>query len=331
LTTKNKTDEEILRRLEGPDGFFLSGELLARELGISRTAVWKRLKRLKNQGVPIESLRSRGYRLSGPVETFNENNISTGLGTKFIGQKIYFFNTLTSTNDKALQLAREGAPEGTAVISESQSKGRGRLGRAWTSPPDLNLYTSIILRPQAAPHELQGITLLAAVAVAEAVSHFTTRAPSVKWPNDVLLDSKKVAGILMEMYTDADLASFVIAGIGVNLNMEEALFPPMPNYRATSVCSASKGRVSRTEFTQRLFLSLEIWYKTFLAKGLSAIIEAWRKYFTSEGKTLTVRSLQKTVKGICLGVDDDGALLLRLASGATERVLAGDIIRGRGA
>jgi len=325
---RNKRDEEILRRLNGPQDAFVSGEALAEELGISRTAVWKHLKRLKEEGLPIETKRSKGYRLSGPVETFNETNISAGLATSFIGHKILFFDTLNSTNDKAFQLARQGAPEGTVVISETQAGGRGRLGRLWASPPGLNIYASVILRPRAAPHELQGITLLAAVAVAEAVAHFTTRPPSVKWPNDVLLDSKKVAGILMEMHTEAEMASFVIAGIGVNINMTKDKIPAGLTQKATSVISASGGHVSRTAFAQKLFLSLEIWYKTFLEKGLSAIITAWRKYFTSEGKPIRVRSIQKTIDGVCLGVADDGALLVRLTSGATERVLAGDIVRG---
>ncbi len=328
---RNKRDEKILRRLTGPRGSFVSGELLAEELGISRNAVWKRVKRLKEQGFPIESLRSKGYRLSGPLESFNETSISAGLTTTFIGRRIHFFDKLYSTNDKAFQLARQGAPEGTVVISEAQAGGRGRLGRVWTSPPGVNLYASVILRPRTAPFELQGITLLAAVAVAEAVAQFTTRPPSVKWPNDVLLDSKKVAGILMEMHTEAEMASFVITGIGVNLNMSKAMFPDELARRATSVISASREPVSRADFAQRLFLSLELWYKTFLDKGLSAIIKVWRKYFTSEGKPVRVRSLQKTIDGICLGVDDDGALLVRLASGATERVLAGDIVRVPGA
>jgi len=328
---RNKTDEELLRRLEGPQGSFVSGEALAQELGVSRTAIWKRLKKLKAKGFPIESLRSRGYRFNGVISSFNEFTISAGLTTEFIGRKIHFFDKLYSTNDKAANLARQGAPEGTVVISETQEGGRGRLGRPWTSPSGVNLYASVILRPRVAPHELQGITLLAAVAVAEAVGHFATRAPSVKWPNDVLLDSKKVAGILMEMHTEAELASFVIAGIGVNVNMDKKMFPGELRHKATSIISASGEHISRTDFAQKVFLSLEIWYKTFLEKGLSAIIDAWRKYFTSEGKAVRVRSAQKTIEGTCLGVDNDGALLVRLPSGVTERVLAGDIEQVAGA
>ncbi len=328
---RKKKDEEILRLLKGPRDGFISGQALATELGVSRTAVWKRLRRLKGDGFPIESLRSRGYRLNGGTMPFNDTSILAGLKTTLIGRKIHFFDKLYSTNDRAAHIARQGAPEGTVIISETQEGGRGRLGRAWTSPPGVNVYASVILRPRAAPHELQGITLLGAVAVAEAVSHFTTRAPSVKWPNDVLLDSKKVAGILMEMHTEAEMASFVIAGIGVNVNMTKNMFPRELNRRATSIIAASEGEVSRTDFTQRLFLSLEIWYKIFLEKGLSAIIEAWRKYFTSEGKPVRVRVFKNTIDGTCLGVDNDGALLIRLASGATKRVLAGDIERVTGA
>ncbi|MFQ5428524.1 MAG: biotin--[acetyl-CoA-carboxylase] ligase [Thermodesulfobacteriota bacterium] len=323
-----KIDSEILRRLGSPQGSFISGEALAGRLGISRTAVWKHVSNLKSQGFPIEALRSKGYRLSGPVEPFNEISISAGMPTEIIGQKIHFFKTLPSTNERAALLAREGEAEGSIVICDTQTNGRGRLGRAWSSPPGVNLYASIILRPRAAAHELQGITLLGAVAVAETVALFSKRPPSVKWPNDVLIDSKKVAGILMEMYTEAEMASFVIAGIGVNLNMDPSLLPAPLNQEATSIKNAGGERVPRADFARALFLSLELWYKTFLKKGLSAIIEAWRGYFFAEGKPVKVRSHDKTIQGICLGVDNSGALLVRDSRGGTKKVLSGDLVRG---
>ncbi len=322
---QKKPDEKILGRLNDSEGYFVSGQSLAEQLGISRTAVWKRINSLRGRGFPIESHASRGYRLSGPLELFNETSIGAGLTTELIGQKIFFFDKISSTNERAVHLARNGEPEGAVVIADTQKEGRGRLGRQWVSPPGVNLYASIILRPGTAPHELQGITLLAAVAVAETVARFTPKRPVVKWPNDILVDSKKIAGILMEMHTEAEMADFVVAGIGVNLNMAARDFPPAVRPIATSIKGASGRPVPRAAFTQALLLSLEIWYKTFLEKGLSAIIKSWRMYFASEGKPVRVRSPRKTIEGICLGVDDAGALLVRLASGTTERVLAGDV------
>ncbi len=319
------TDEKILKSLERSGKGFVSGQSLAASLGLSRTAIWKHMNSLKARGFPIESSASKGYRLSAPLLPFNETSISAGLATDLIGREILFFDRLSSTNEEAVQLARRGAPEGTVVIAEAQDKGRGRLGREWVSPPGRNLYASIILRPGTAPHELQGITLLAAVAVAETIARFSPKKPSVKWPNDVLIGNRKIAGILMEMQGSAEMADFVVAGIGINLNMEQKDFPTPLRKTATSLLCASGRPVPRAAFTQSLLLSIEIWYKTFLEKGLSAIIEVWRQHFTSEGKPLRVRSLRKTIEGICLGVDETGALVLRLANGATERVLAGDV------
>ncbi|MFQ5480530.1 MAG: biotin--[acetyl-CoA-carboxylase] ligase [Thermodesulfobacteriota bacterium] len=323
-----KIDKEILRRLKTPESSFTSGETLARALGISRTAVWKRIRGLKARGFSIEAQTSKGYRLCDVAEPFNEISIAAGMATEFIGRKIHFFESLPSTNNKALELARTGAPEGTLIISETQTNGRGRLGREWSSPPGVNLYASIILRPRAAAHELQGITLLGAIAVAEAVARFSRRPPDVKWPNDILIDSKKVAGILMEMYTEAEMTSFVIAGIGVNLNMDPSILPAPLNREATSIKNVSKTAVARAAFTQTLCQSMESWYNTFLNKGLSAIIDAWRGYFRAEGKDVKVRSHNKTVKGICLGVNNSGALLIRDSMGVTQKILSGDLVRG---
>ncbi len=323
-----KTEGEILRRLQSPQGAFISGETLAAELGISRTAIWKRIRSLKSEGFPIIALPSKGYRLSAPIEPFNETSISAGLTTEFIGQKIHFFNTLSSTNEKATHLAQAGEDEGSVVVCDSQSNGRGRLGRSWSSPPGVNLYTSIILRPQLTAHELQGFTLLAAVAVAETIAGYCKKAPAVKWPNDVLIDSKKVAGILMEMHTEGEMARFVIVGIGVNLNIDPTLLPPPVRDLATSIKNENNAAVKRADFARALFLTFEFWYKTFLNKGLSAIIDAWRSHFTAEGKDVTIRSFDKTIKGICLGIDSSGALLIRDYSGETKKILSGDLIRG---
>ncbi len=323
-----KTDEEILRRLGSPRGSFTSGQSLAEGLGISRTAVWKRIRGLKERGFAIEAEPSKGYRLSSAMEPFNELSISAGLSTKLIGRRIHFFNSLSSTNNMALELARKGHPEGSLIICDTQTNGRGRLGREWSSPMGVNLYASVILRPKATAHELQGFTLLGAVAVAEAVARFSKKPVAVKWPNDILLGSKKVAGILMEMYTEAEMAKFVIVGIGVNINMDPLLLPAPLNREATSIKSASGLDVSRAEFTRTLCHTLESWYNIFLNKGLSAIIDAWRGYFTAEGHTVRVRSHNKTIKGICMGVDHSGALLLRDSTGVTQKILSGDLIRG---
>ncbi len=216
------------------------------------------------------------------------------------------------------------------VVADTQRKGKGRIGRHWVSPPGVNLYTSILLRPPVLPMDAQKLTLLVAVAVAETVSGFLGRRPSLKWPNDILVGSKKLAGILLEMESEADRVKFVVAGIGVNLNMELNLVDPALRPSVTSIMEETGSPVSRVEFATALYSSVQKWYNPateagFDAEGFKPVVEAWRGYFASEGKPVRVKSFDRIIEGVCEGIDPDGALLVRGPSGETERVISGDV------
>ena len=304
---------------------YTSGQRLSDGLGISRTAVWKHIKSLRRMGFEIEASPSKGYRLSPSSHPFNSVEISSLLTTGTIGRNIFFYDTLESTNRKAFELGRAGCDEGTAIIADSQSHGKGRIGRQWLSPSDVNLYTSLLFRPSIRPQDAHNLTFLMAVAVAEAVSLFSPVKPSVKWPNDVLIGHKKVAGILLEMASEADRVHFIVAGVGVNVNMEAASQPAGIRGTAASLKYAAGADVDRAGFVHTLYSAVEKWYKVYMDGGFPPVLNAWRGYFASEGAHVKVTSFEKTITGICLGVDDSGALLVRTPSGAIEKVISGDV------
>lgn len=330
MEPRDNAEVEIIRSLRtgelSPDEQgYTSGQRLSEGLFISRTAIWKHIKSLRKMGFDIEASPSKGYRLSAASRPFNSVAVSSLLTGGTIGKKIFFYDTIESTNRRAFELGRAGECEGAAVIADSQSLGRGRLGRRWVSPPGVNLYTSVLFRPAIRPQEAHNMTFLMAVAMAEAVSLFSPVKPSVKWPNDVLIGTRKVAGILLEMASEADRVHFIVAGAGVNINMETNSLPDDISSIATSLKEAGGAEVDRAEFTRALYSAVEKWYKIYMAEGFHPVLDAWRGYFTSVGAEVKVTSFDRSITGICLGIEDTGALLVRTPSGAIEKVISGDV------
>jgi BirA family biotin operon repressor/biotin-[acetyl-CoA-carboxylase] ligase len=318
-------DDEILQLLRKHASAFLSGQEISRLLKVSRTAVWKRIERLRTLGYEIEASTRSGYRLIQSPDLLTPSEINSILKTKWMGRTIHHFQTVDSTNFKAYQLALNGAKEGEVVISESQKKGRGRLGRQWFSPPFLNLYLSVILRPKISPHQASLITLMAAVATADAIQKFSGLLPLIKWPNDILLQDRKVAGLLNEIHSEMDRIHFVILGIGVNLNMEKKMFSKEIRAVATSLKIEMGQTVRRKVFLQFFLQELEKWYSIFLEEGGAVILKAWRDRAHIKGRQVKVTSFGETVAGIAIDVDSDGALILETENGKQKRVVAGDI------
>jgi BirA family biotin operon repressor/biotin-[acetyl-CoA-carboxylase] ligase len=318
-------DDEILKLLRESPSAFLSGEEISRRLKVSRTAVWKRMKRLRTLGYEIEASTRSGYRLIRSPDLLTPSEIKPILKTKWIGKTIHHFHTLDSTNSKAYQLALDGAEEGEVVVAESQEKGRGRLGRQWFSPPFLNLYLSVILRPKIPPHQASLITLMAAIATADAIQKFSGFLPLIKWPNDILLRNRKVAGLLNEINSEMDRIHFVILGIGINLNMDEKMFSKEIRTVATSLKREMRQTISRKAFLQSLLQELEKWYTIFMKQGSAFILKAWRDRAHLKGRRVKVTSFGETLDGIAVDVDSDGALILETADGKRKRVVAGDI------
>jgi len=257
---------------------------------------------------------------------FNKTAIKNRLVTSFIGRPLHFYLRIDSTNTAAYNLALKGAEQGTAVIADSQEKGKGRLGRRWESPEGVNIYTSIILRPDIPPAKAPQLVLMAAVATAETIYRYSAKEPTIKWPNDILLNSKKVSGILTEMDSEADKINFVILGIGVNLNMTKDMLPQGLRHAATSLKEETGRDVSRIDFLSKLFLNIERWYETFLNSGFAPVSEAWKGYFDMAGKAVSVIEMDRETEGTAMTIDEDGYLLVRKKSGETAKFLSGDVV-----
>ena len=264
--------------------------------------------------------------MSGSSTDF-ATSLRSQLQTKTLGHPLHYFPTIDSTNTYAAQLARAGAGAGTTVIADAQSGGKGRLGRSWVSPPGVNLYLSVILRPSVPAGAAPQLNLLAAVAVADTVAEVCQLIPAIKWPNDVLVAGKKVCGTLAEMQTEAGELRAVILGIGVNINAPLSAFPEELREKASSLLLVSGRTVERNIFTASLLTHLERYYVLWLEQGFSALRTAWESYASSFiGKQVVVAATEGAVTGVALGLDDQGALLLRSATEAkVHRLLAGDV------
>jgi len=304
----------------------VSGEYLAAQLGLSRAAVWKRVHRLKAQGYVIEGSPRRGYRLLAVPDKLLPEEVLQGLKTRVFTGPVHFFETLNSTNDLAKELAAQGAPEGAVVVAEAQTGGRGRLGREWNSPPGVGLYVSLVLRPMLPPMELPQITLTTAVAVVRAVRRVAGLAPGIKWPNDLLLNGKKLGGILTEMETESDRIRHVVVGLGLNVNNPG--FPFELAATATSLTLEAGRTFSRVHLLQAWLEEFEELYSRFLNQGFPEILEEWKDSAVTLGKMVTVRQGPREISGQATDVAPDGALLLRIANGEMVRVTSGEITPG---
>ena len=243
------------------------------------------------------------------------------LRTRRIGRALRFLPSCASTNDEAAAWARAGAPSGAVVIADQQSRGRGRFGRTWHSPPGDDLYFSTVLRPSLPPRAAPPLTLAVAVALAEAVASQGVE-PELKWPNDLLLDGKKAAGILTEMVATVERVEFVVVGIGVNLNARH--FPDELSARATSIALAAGRPVERAPFCAELCARLEDWYERFVDGGARPIADAWKRHARLFGKPIAVDNGRARVQGVAEDLDEEGALLVR-SDGKLVRVVAGEI------
>lgn len=307
-----------------PDGF-VSGEKISAELGVSRTAVWKHIRNLRQSGYVIEAIPSRGYQLRQSPDILMPESIQTGLECRRIGSEVRCFEETDSTNLQACHFGDEGAADGLVVIADCQRSGKGRMGRQWESPGGVNLYASILLRPPILPFEAPKLTFLSAVAVCHAITCCTELQPTVKWPNDVLLDGAKVAGLLNEMSSETDQVHYVVLGIGVNLNMSAEQFPSDLRYPATSLAIASGKAVSRLCFTRTLLRKLDTLYQTYLEQGSTPILSAWADLCDLTGKAVQVDCNELKIEGTMVGLAEDGALLVRTDAGKIESIYAGDV------
>lgn len=320
------TDAKILSALRtNPDG--VSGAELAEQLAISRAAIWARIEELRRVGFAIEAGPHFGYRLVDEPDALLADDLIARLGAaKIIGRDIQVFEQTTSTNDVAEKLARDGVREGVVVFAESQTKGRGRLGRAWMSPARKGLWFSVLLRPNLHPQETTQLTVISATALRRAVKKVTGLAAEIKWPNDLLIGGKKTAGILTEMSAELDRVRHVILGIGVDVNLDAAGFPPELRKIATSLKIESGVEISRAELAVEILRELDLDYARIRAGKFSEIADEWEAACITIGRNVTVHVGERRFRGRAESLDDDGALLIRTEHGHLERVIGGDVM-----
>lgn len=326
----SNTKQKLLICLKKAPQQWVSGQQISHQLGITRAAIWKHIKTLKEQGHTILSAPRKGYRLEEAADLIATDDILACLNTRIIGRKrIICLAQTDSTNSQAKRLAVEGASEGTVVVAESQTGGRGRRGRSWFSPAGQNIYASIILRPPMAPAQTPQITLMAAVAVARALQEATGLNAKIKWPNDILIADKKIAGILTEITTEMDAVDYVVVGLGVNVNTTAADMPPDIRSIATSVRIESGSRSSRTDLLCSLLQYFEWSYDTLQRNGFKPIMAQWREMSDIIGQPVYVDVLDVRHSGIVEAVDDDGVLILKDDNGQRHRIFSGDVTRIR--
>lgn len=319
---------ELLRRiLEEHQGRFVSGEEIGRRLGSSRAAVWKQVQGLRRRGFGIEGARGAGYRLLGRPDLIEEADLFSRLPPGSMWKSLTGFPITDSTNTRAVHLAEEGASHGTVVFGDAQTGGRGRFGRRWESPPGLNLYVSLLLRPPVEPQHAPRLTLVTAVALAAAVEETAGVPARLKWPNDLYLAGGKAAGILSEMSADADRLRHVVIGVGLNVNAGRSDFPRELRKKATSLRLAAGRSFRRVEVLACFLARFSERYRAFLSGGLEALLPEWNRRCLLAGRRVVVRIRDRDVRGTALRVDEGGALLFRPEGGrGAERIHSGEIL-----
>ena len=315
--------EKILNLLRSSRSGFVSGEELARTCGISRTMVWKHIKSLEREGFTITAVPSQGYKITSLPDILRLGDIKRGLKTRIIGKAIHLLAEVASTNTLAMEMAAKGTPEGTVVIAETQTGGKGRLGRKWISPRG-NLYLSVVLRPNIPMHKAPLITLMGAVAVASAIRTTCGFEAGIKWPNDILIAGRKVSGLLTEMSAEQDRIRHIVLGIGVDVNMDLGALPPEVRSFTTTLAAEAEAVIDRTSLLQQLLRDLEGWYEKFLAND-AAVLEEWKKLNLTIGNRVYVSGAGETLKGLAQGVDNEGRLIVRRDDGTLHTVAAGDV------
>jgi BirA family biotin operon repressor/biotin-[acetyl-CoA-carboxylase] ligase len=320
------TDAQILAALRAAGDGTVSGADLSQRLGVTRAAIWARVDELRRLGYEIEASPHLGYRLLNTPDVLHADDLLTRLGrTKVVGRDIRVFQETTSTSDVIEKLARDDVKEGAVVFAESQTKGRGRLGRKWLSPSGKGLWFSVLLRPELRPQETTRLTVAAATALRRAIQKETGLQPAIKWPNDILVNGRKVAGILTELSAELDRVKHVIIGIGVDVNLNAGEFPPELRRQATSLKVEAGQAVSRPALATAILRELDADYARLCGGEFGAVADEWEAHCATLGQAVAIRIGARQVRGRAESLGEDGALLLRTEHGRIERITGGDV------
>lgn len=317
---------EILGALR-ETGEYVSGQYLCEKLGVSRTAVWKGIQKLRQEGYVIEAVSNKGYRLVETMDVLNEDELKSRRRTRWIGEEIHYYEVTDSTNIRAKQLAEEGKPHGTLVVADRQEAGRGRRGKSWTSPAGISVYMSLILKPKIKPQSASMLTLIAGLAVARALKDYAGVSSEIKWPNDIVIKGKKVCGILAELSTEIEEIHYVVVGIGINVRNTE--FPEEISSIATSLLLEGKDIIKRGELIEAVCEAFEYYYDIFIKTyDLSELTEEYNQYLVNKGRQVKVLDPLDSFEGRAVGITDFGELIVETEEGKRQ-VSAGEVsVRG---
>lgn len=313
----------VLKLLRENEQDFLSGEKISDVLGCSRTAVWKHIAALRDEGYQIEAVQNKGYQLQESGTALSEHDIYSRMHEQGLFRRVVYEESVTSTQTVARQLTNDGEEEGTVVVADEQTEGKGRLGRLWSSQKGNGIWMSLILKPDVDFRHASQLTLLTAVAVTRALEKETGLNISIKWPNDLLVDGKKICGILTEMQSDPDRILSVVIGLGINVNQHQ--FPDELAEKATSLSRESGQSCNRAELIAAVLDEFTRIYQLYLSEGFSFIKPMWESHAMSIGRHISARTAKDTIEGRALGINDDGVLLLEDAEGTVHHIHSADI------
>ena len=325
-TSNDNPEKTILAVLLKDESAWVSGPTLAKKLKLSRVAVWKHMQKLSAQGFEFESRRSLGYRISKKPNQLNAKLIELYLKTKPTDFSFDVLDEIDSTNDEAARQLAQGRRAPFALFARTQTKGRGRFGRTWHSKSENNIYVSFGFRPMVSPDKMQTFTLWMGVNICDLIATLTKTSPQIKWPNDIVFGSKKAGGILTEARVDADQIRDLVFGLGVNANKPAEGWPSEIADRAISLSEASGAAVDLNQLAAALSDRIT---KAYLEFGdgshLDTFADLWNKYDLLRGKKVALLEADRRIPGTVLGIDDQGALLLKDSSGKTQRFRAGEV------
>ena len=301
--------EEILRLLRSADGY-ISGQELCNRFGVSRTAVWKAINQLKEAGYEIEAQQNKGYRLMAAPDLMTEAEIKSLMHTEWVAKEVLYFDTIDSTNTKAQELAEKGYPSGTLVVADKQESGKGRRGRSWVSPSGTGIFITLMIKPDINPNNASMLTLVAALAVAKAITSVTGEEAMIKWPNDIVVNGKKVCGILTEMNAQFDYINHIVVGIGINVHNES--FPEEISQMASSLMIEAGGkRFHRAQIIAETMSYFEQYYDTFLkTQDLSALVREYDELLVNRNKSVRVLDPKEPFDGKAMGITPKGELIV---------------------
>lgn len=318
--------DRILKRFLLASGEPISGQHLAEELGISRTAVWKHLQSLQEEGYTFDTIKKKGYLLTNNPDRVDAASIASFLTTERFGQTIHYFEECATTQTIAHELARKGAQDGTVVIAETQTNGKGRMSRPWESTKGKGIWMTVIIKPDVLPHQAPQFTLVAAVSIVNAIqSLYSNFTPVIKWPNDILINGLKCTGILTEMIAEMDRVQALLIGIGINVNQQRDDFPEDLHAIATSLSIEEKSTLNRAELVGTILNYLEKYSELYVTQGFSPIKKLWEEASGTIGKQIKATTLTEVLQGKAIGITEAGVLEIQLENGEIRSIYSADI------